>query len=242
MEKTTELSEHGKILGEAITTRALEVMQGASDDVIREKVFFTQLLENNKLNSSDETKSLIKCTPLSLQSVWLEGLSLGLSWGTSQTELYAVPYKGVAKLMVSPLGLLKIAVQTGAIKSYTHPIIIYKDDEVEIETHEGVQSLSHKQKFFADNKISEAKGVYMYVTINDGTREGKKQLFLFTTNDWVAWGDPIRKTNRVLESAGMLKSKCIKHALKRIPISNKRFIEAMEIANDDTIDVEHTDM
>src|SRR6202012_329042 len=71
---------------------------------------------------------LNECTPLSLLSCVVECGQLGLEPDGVLGEIYLVPFKGVATIIVGYKGFMKLAYQTGTIYSVTTHIVRPKDE------------------------------------------------------------------------------------------------------------------
>lgn len=83
------------------------------------------------LSTTSKDAKLLACAPKSLFRCVVEAASLGLEPGGVLGEAYLVPFKGDATLVIGYRGLIKLARQSGEIKSI-RARVVYKGEEFQV--------------------------------------------------------------------------------------------------------------
>lgn len=187
------------------------------------------------LSMTSKDAKLLACNPKSLFRSVVECAALGLEPGGTLGEAYLVPFKDECTLIVGYKGLIKLARQSGEIKSI-RARVVYGDDEFQVEY--GLrETITHIPKLGADERKDEdIVAVYAIAEYNDGDPQ-----FEVMTKGQV---DAIRKRSAsassgpwVTDYAEMAKKTVIRRLSKVLPLSPEKS-EAFQkaIAHDNATD------
>lgn len=104
-----------------------------------------------------QSPNLMKCKPESLLGAIMKATGLGLEVGSSIGESYLVPYKTEATFIIGYKGLIKLALQSGSVKSI-QAHCVYENDEFEYQLglHE---ILNHKPALSNRGKLLAVYGI-----------------------------------------------------------------------------------
>jgi recombination protein RecT len=124
----------------------------------KESQFAIQHLQKN-----DRLKDTAFKNPASIQNAIINVAAVGISLNPANKHAYLVPRDGAVYLDVSYMGLIHIAVRSGAIE-WAQAKIVYENDEY---TNNGIdQKPTHKQKTFGDK--GKPVGVYCCAKLSNG--------------------------------------------------------------------------
>jgi recombination protein RecT len=172
------------------------------------------------LSTTSKDAKLLACAPKSLFRCVVEAASLGLEPGGALGEAYLVPFKGDATLVIGYRGLIKLARQSGEIKSI-RARVVYADDTFQVEY--GLrETITHVPALGADERKDEdIVAVYAIAEYNDGDPQ-----FEVMTKGQV---DAIRKRSAsassgpwVTDYAEMAKKTVIRRLSKVLPLSAEK--------------------
>ena len=188
------------------------------------------------LSTTSKDAKLLACSPKSLFRCVVESASLGLEVGGVLGEAYLVPFKGDCTLIVGYKGLVKLARQSGEIKSID-VFVAYAGDEFQVQLGTDPR-ITHTPLLGADDRKDEdIVAVYAVAKYTDGGHQ-----FAFMTKGEV---DKIRARSAsansgpwVTDYAEMAKKTVIRRLSKMLPLSAEKS-EAFHkaVAHDTAIDI-----
>jgi len=188
----------------------------------REAGFAMQALENN-----DFLLSTAKGNPNSLKNAITNISAIGLSLNPAEKVAHLVPMDKRVNLMVSYMGLIKLATQSGSIV-FAKSEIVRKNDDFELQGME--KPPLHKFNPFGDR--GEIIGCYCTAKLNSGE--------YMTT---VMTMDEVNQVKKCSKTAGksfspwssfpeqMILKTVLKRASKYWPSPSKQLLEAIEVSN-----------
>lgn len=172
------------------------------------------------LSLTSRDAKLLACTPLTLLRSVVECAALGLEPGATLGEAYLVPYNNDATLIVGYKGLIKLARQSGEIKSI-RARVVYADDEFQVE-YGLKERITHVPVLGSEERRDEdIIAVYAVAEL----RDGDPQFEVMTR----AQVDAIRKRSKsgnsgpwVTDFAEMAKKTVIRRLAKVMPLSAEK--------------------
>lgn len=184
------------------------------------------------LSLTSRDAKLLACTPLTLLRSVVECAALGLEPGATLGEAYLVPYNNDATLIVGYKGLIKLARQSGEIKSI-RARVVYADDEFQVE-YGLKERITHVPVLGSEERRDEdIIAVYAVAEL----RDGDPQFEVMTR----AQVDAIRKRSKsgnsgpwVTDFAEMAKKTVIRRLAKVMPLSaekSEQYRKAIEHEN-----------
>lgn len=189
------------------------------------------------LSTTSKDAKLLACAPKSLFRCVVEAASLGLEPGGALGEAYLVPFKGDATLVIGYRGLIKLARQSGEIKSIGARVV-YADDP-EFQVRYGIdEGITHTPLLGADERKDEdIIAVYAIAKFVDGDPQfevmTKGQIDKIRARSASANSGPW-----VTDYAEMAKKTVIRRLSKVLPLSAEKsetFQKA--IAHADAVDI-----
>jgi recombination protein RecT len=176
------------------------------------------------LCASDYSIRIAKENPQSVRNAVTNIAAIGISLNPAKKQAYLVPRKGAICLVISYMGLLDLAIQSGSIM-WGHAELVFANDEFimrgfdEAPTH-------HRKPFLRDR--GDLVGVYVVVKTCDGDylTETMTAEDVFSIRDrsdaWKAYQKDSGKTCPwVTDEGEMVKKTVIKRAYKTWPKSDR---------------------
>lgn len=174
------------------------------------------------LDAMRRDENLRNCHPESIRSAIINVAAVGLSLNPAQKLAYLICHNGVAQLYVAYKGLVKIAVDSGAVE-VVQAEMVYEDEEWE---YQGPYT-PPRHKFKRPN-TSKPIGVYCHAITTKG-----RDLIEFMSWDEVIKVRDCAKTKKVWDKwpIEMAKKSVIKRAAKLWPEGNGRLNQAVDVIN-----------
>ena len=141
---------------------------------------------------------------------FVELFGMGLSFNEKANEIYVYPRKGGGVAEPTPFGKAKLKIMLGVITGYEMPELVYESeiDSVLVSMGNVVQ---HHKKLKRDPKDTVIGG-YVRIWLPNRSEPIAPFFDLNQINEWKA-----KSSNpKMYEQKGMLQSKILAHALKRI--------------------------
>ncbi|UZE97257.1 recombinase RecT [Alkalimarinus alittae] len=209
----------------AISTSESKFKEFNTLDFSQEQIFATQLMKNN-----DYLLQTAKKDPTSLKLALYNVAAIGLSLHPSSGLAYLIPRKGKIIVDISYRGLIKLGVESGAIR-WAKAELVYAQDS--FTYHGPAEKPTHNYDPFESNR-GELRGGYCIAELASGgflveamskadmdKIRNSSEAFKKKSGPWVEWEDQMQ-----------LKS-IVKRAYKWWPSSNYRMAEAVRILNED---------
>lgn len=220
---------------EQVKPQFLEQSGLSEQDFKREVSFAVQLASANPY--------LQTCTPASALKAILNVAQVGLTLNPVRKEAYLVPrYNSKTRetevcLDPSYIGLIKLATDTGIVKSINCQLI-YSGDDVEIDlSHEGFVK-KHVPYYLTGKEKGQIIGVYSKATLRDGTIHseimGREEIEAIRSRSegFKAFEAGKTKSNVWVSDEGeMFRKTVIKRHCKYLPKSGDKLYKAIEVSN-----------
>lgn len=196
-----------------------EKSKGAIAAVLPKHVTADRLMKI-ALSLTSKDGNLLACNQMSVLRCVVGAASVGLEVGGLLGEAYLVPFKGECTLIIGYKGLIKLARQSGEIKSI-RARVVYKSDEFQVEY--GLrETITHKPNLeSSDLKDEDIIAVYAVAEF----KEGEPQFEVMTR----AQVDKIRGRSAsansgpwVTDYAEMAKKTVIRRLSKVMPLSPEK--------------------
>jgi recombination protein RecT len=204
-------------------------------DFRKEVSFAVQIAKSNPY--------LQKCTSDSALKAVLNVAQVGLSLNPFKKEAYLVPRynskTGETEVCLDPsyIGLIKLATDSGIVKSLNCQII-YSGDDVEINMSFENPVLKHTPYFLNGNEKGTIVGVYSIATLKNGSKHaeimGKDQIeeIRERSEGYKAYKSGKTKSNVwVTDEGEMFRKTVIKRHCKYLPKSGDQLYRAIDISN-----------
>jgi len=172
---------------------------------------------------SDYMREIACKNPQSLRDAVTNISAIGISLNPAKKQAYLVPRKGGITLMISYMGLLDLAIQTGSIL-WGQAEIVYASDTFELNGYD--KAPTHKRQPFAKDR-GEILGAYVVAKTIDGDYLTTTMTIaeIFEIRDRSdAWKQFLAKKTKcpwVTDETEMLKKTVIKRASKTWPRSER---------------------
>jgi len=135
----------------------------------KEKFFFLKLQEENP--------KLKECSEMSIVGTFLEVIANGLSFEKVQGHVYVMgrkvkvgdQYEQRMSYEVAKNGTMYLVKRAGSVKDISDPVIVYKGDEIKLNTRNGIQNIDHSPAI--PRQSHEILGGYCFVITPDNRRE-----------------------------------------------------------------------
>lgn len=174
--------------------------------------------------ASEFAVKIARQNPQSVRDAVTNIAAIGISLNPAKKQAYLVPRKGAICLVISYMGLLDLAIQSGSIM-WGQAELVYADDTFEMNGFD--QPPTHSRKPFAATRGA-LVGVYVVVKTHSGdfltsTMTAKEVFDIRDRSDaWIAYQkDTSKKCPWVTDEGEMVKKTVIKRAYKTWPKSDR---------------------
>ncbi len=176
------------------------------------------------LCASDYALKIARENPQSVRDAVTNIAAIGISLNPAKKQAYLIPRKGAICLVISYMGLLDLAIQSGSIM-WGHAEMVYAADKFTM--HGFDQAPTHERNPFLKDR-GELVGVYVVVKTRDGdfltdTMTADEVFAIRDRSDaWKAYqADPKKKCPWVTDEGEMVKKTVIKRAYRTWPKSDR---------------------
>lgn len=172
--------------------------------------------------ANDFALQMARENPQSVRDAVTNIAAIGISLNPAKKQAYLVPRKGGITLVISYMGLLDLAIQSGSIM-WGQAELVHAADTFEMNGFD--QPPTHKRNPFGDR--GELLGVYVVVKTHSGdyltcAMSAKEVFDIRDRSDaWKAWLEKKRKCPWVTDEGEMVKKTVIKRAYKTWPKSDR---------------------
>ena len=187
------------------------------------------------LCASDYALRIARQNPQSVRDAVTNIAAIGISLNLAKKQAYLVPRKGGICLVISYMGLLDLAIQSGSIL-WGQAELVYASDKFTMHGYD--QPPTHERNPFVKDR-GELIGVYSVVKTKDGdyltTTMTADEVFAIRNRSdaWIAYEkDNSKKCPWVTDEGEMVKKTVIKRAYKTWPKSD-RLDKAVHVLNTD---------
>lgn len=187
------------------------------------------------LCASDYSLKIARQNPQSVRDAVTNIAAIGISLNPAKKQAYLVPRKGGICLVISYMGLLDLAIQSGSIL-WGQAELVYASDKFTMHGYD--QPPTHERNPFLKDR-GELVGVYSVVKTKDGdyltTTMTAEDVFAIRNRSdaWMAYEkDKSKKCPWVTDEGEMVKKTVIKRAYKTWPKSD-RLDKAVHVLNTD---------
>lgn len=185
------------------------------------------------VNCVAKTPGLQACTPTSLLRSVMAAAEVGLEPGGVLGQFYLVPFKQECTPIIGYRGLLELARRSGQVASIRAVVVRDKD---RFRMTEGIEQVIDHEPFL-DGDAGALKYVYAVCRLKDGSVQAEVMSR--------AQVDAIRSRSRSGASGPwstdydeMAKKTVLRRLAKWLPLSSERFAAAVELDNEDYVDVD----
>jgi len=198
------------------------------------------------LCASDYALKIARQNPQSVRDAVTNIAAIGISLNPAKKQAYLVPRKGGICLVISYMGLLDLAIQSGSIL-WGQAELVYASDKFTM--HGFDQPPTHERNPFLKDR-GELVGVYTVVKTRDGdyltTTMTADDVFAIRdrSDAWIAYEkDKSKKCPWVTDEGEMVKKTVIKRAYKTWPKSDRldKAVHALNTDADEGITFEQHD-
>lgn len=189
-----------------------------------------QMYQVEKFNFMSQLADIKECTVLSTMKVFLEVVSNGLSFNSTNKHVYLMTrsfrkgegWENRLVYQVTADGRISQAVKAGSLKRVSKPVIVYEGDDFRREIINGIDQIKHIPQ---QNRPEGARieGVYTFLTFPSGDREAVfmdtndiDRLKGYSSKQNKGKANALYTSNNGQIDVGFLQTKAIKHALKNI--------------------------
>lgn len=172
--------------------------------------------------ANDFAMQMARENPQSVRDAVTNIAAIGISLNPAKKQAYLVPRKGGITLVISYMGLLDLAIQSGSIM-WGQAELVHAADTFEMNGFD--QPPTHKRNPFGNR--GDMLGVYVVVKTHSGdyltcAMSAKEVFDIRDRSDaWKAWLDKKRKCPWVTDEGEMVKKTVIKRAYKTWPKSDR---------------------
>lgn len=190
----------------------------------------TQMAEAERFNYMALLQDIGDVTPISAMKVFLEVISMGLTFNQAQKQVYLLArnakngdqWEKRLNYVITADGMIHLAETAGSIKYVGKPMLVYDGEDFEMKVIEGVTIINHKLKL-SHSENAKIIGGYCKVVMANGendwtvlTIEDITRLAGFSAKQNKGTPNPLYTSNNGQIDKGFFQTKIIKTALKNI--------------------------
>jgi recombination protein RecT len=165
-----------------------------------------------------QTPGLGECDPLSIVLSTAQACALGLPPNTSLGLSYLVPFKGKCQLIPGYKGLIRLAENSGAVKSITARVV-FNFDEYAVEF--GLDEKLYHKPGDGERTDQNVVGAYAIATLADGEKKFE-WMYKREIDAIKARSNSGEKGPWVTDYAEMCKKTAIRRLCKTLPLSEEK--------------------
>ena len=190
----------------------------------------TQMAEAERFNYMSLLQDIGDVTPISAMKVFLEVISMGLTFNQAQKQVYLIArnakngdnWEKRLNYVISVDGMIHLAEKAGSIKYVSKPIIVYEGEEFTMQIVNGETVINHSPKL-SHSPNDKMIGGYCKVVMANGdidwtvlTLEDITRLAGYSAKQNKGTPNALYTSNNGQIDKGFFQTKIIKTALKNI--------------------------